>query len=104
VPPVVLTRELLHDADRPHGHEVAREAELVGAVDRQVVDSRFERGSAIAARRLPFARGRGRGVLGNQSRERSAACRSACSKVRMSWAWAPRVDVPIANARAIACQ
>ena len=64
---LVLARELLHHADGAHGHEVARRAESIGAVDGQVVDAELEGGVGPLAggdRHVPC--GRCRRILGDK--------------------------------------
>ena len=53
---LVAARELLHHADRAHRHEVARQAEAIRAVDRQVVDTRRQRRIGQLRRQPPPSR------------------------------------------------
>ena len=64
---LVAAGELLHHADRTHGHEIARQAEPVGAADRQVVQAHAERRvGPLAGCHGPLARRRRRSVVGRE--------------------------------------
>ncbi len=72
------TGELLHDPDAAHGHEIARKAESIGAVDRQIVDAQAQhRIRALAGRYGHFTRCLGAVILGSDltgALDRAALC------------------------------
>ncbi len=63
----VLTSELLHEAHRAHGHEIAGDTEAIRSADGQVVDAQFEDGIGLLCGRNRHVAGSRRGVvLGHQ--------------------------------------